>query len=44
MFTVLLVALVVGCLAAPWWGVDTSDARNESAHPAQGWYPATPQH
>ena len=40
MLAVLLLVLLTACVLAPWLGVDTSDARSESVHPAQGWYPA----
>ena len=40
MLTVLFVTLLVISIAAPLYGVDTSDARNESARPEQGWFPA----
>lgn len=42
MLAVLLVVLLVTCVAAPFFGVDTSDSRSEGAHPEQGWYPAAP--
>jgi type II secretory pathway pseudopilin PulG len=35
----LLVVLLLAAVLAPWLGTDTSDARSESAHPAQGWFP-----
>jgi hypothetical protein len=39
MLTVLFVALLVISVAAPFCGVDTSDARIESARPERGWFP-----
>ena len=36
----MLLALTVVAVLAPVLGSDTSDARAESAHPDQGWYPA----
>lgn len=36
--TILAIAAVAAL--APLFGTDTSDARAESAHPDQGWYPA----
>ena len=41
MLSVLFVVLLVTCVAAPFLGTDTSDARSESAHPRQGWFPAS---
>jgi len=41
LFTLFFVLLLM-CVVAPWLGVDTSDARSQSAHPVEGWYPATP--
>jgi hypothetical protein len=40
MLSVLFIALLTTCVVAPFLGTDTSDARSESAHPAQGWFPA----
>jgi hypothetical protein len=40
MLAVLFLALLATCLAAPFLGTDTSDARSETAHPNQGWFPA----
>lgn len=40
MLTLLFLVLLATCLLAPWFGADTSDARSESARPAQGWFPA----
>ena len=41
MALVLLIAVLAAVAAlAPLLGTDTSDARSESAHPDQGWYPA----
>jgi hypothetical protein len=39
MIAILVLALLGLCIAAPWLGTDTSDARSEGAHPAQGWFP-----
>jgi hypothetical protein len=39
MLAVLFAVLIVVCLAAPWFGTDTTDSRSESAHPDQGWFP-----
>jgi hypothetical protein len=41
MLVVLFIALVATCIAAPFFGADTSDARSEAAHPEQGWFPAS---
>jgi len=42
MLVVLLIVLFAACVAAPFFGADTTDSRSENARPAQGWYPATP--
>jgi hypothetical protein len=42
LFTLFIVLLLM-CVVAPLRGVDTSDARSESARPAEGWFAATPQ-
>jgi hypothetical protein len=39
MVAVLFAVLFLVCLAAPWFGTDTTDSRSETAHPEQGWYP-----
>lgn len=44
MLMALFVVLVLACLVAPWLGADTSDARNERAHPKQGWFPLVRDH
>jgi hypothetical protein len=36
----VLLAFVLVAVAAPFWGVDTSDARNLNARPEAGWWPA----
>jgi len=35
----LFVFLLIVCAVAPFLGTDTSDARSERAHPAEGWFP-----
>jgi hypothetical protein len=40
----LLGALLVICLLAPWLGTDTSDDRSEKAHPVAGWFPPLHSH
>ena len=41
MLAVLIIVLLATCVAAPFLGADTSDARSEDAHPKQGWFPAS---
>jgi hypothetical protein len=41
MLAVLFLVLLATCIAAPFFGTDTSDARSEAAHPEQGWFPAS---
>jgi hypothetical protein len=41
MLAILFLVLLVTCVAAPFLGADTSDARSEAAHPEQGWFPAS---
>jgi hypothetical protein len=41
MLIVLFIVLLATCVAAPFFGADTSDARSEAAHPKQGWFPAS---
>ncbi len=36
----VLLAVVLVALAAPFLGTDSSDARSERARPAEGWFPA----
>jgi hypothetical protein len=40
MLAVLFLVLLTTCIAAPFFGTDTSDARSEAARPEQGWFPA----
>lgn len=44
MLAMLMLLLLAVCVAAPWLGADSSDARSESAHPTQGWHPLLPDH
>ena len=44
MLAVFFILLLIACIAAPSLGVDTSDSRSESAHPAEGWFPALAPH
>ncbi len=44
MLAVFFILLLIACIAAPSLGVDTSDGRSESAHPAEGWFPALAPH
>jgi hypothetical protein len=44
MIAVLLLVLLLVCVAAPWLGTDTTDARSERARPAEGWFPALTRH
>lgn len=37
----LLLALVLLAVAAPFLGRDTSDARSDTARPNEGWFPAS---
>jgi len=41
-FLFLFLLLLAACVAAPWWGTDTSDDRSEAAHPQAGWFPPLP--
>lgn len=41
MLVALFIVLLTTCVAAPFLGSDTSDARSETAHPEQGWFPAS---
>ena len=41
MLAILFIVLLATCLAAPFLGTDTSDARSEAAHPKQGWFPTS---
>jgi hypothetical protein len=41
MLAILFLVLLATCMAAPFLGADTSDARSEDAHPKQGWFPAS---
>jgi hypothetical protein len=41
MLAILFIVLIGTCIAAPFLGADTSDARSEAAHPEQGWFPAS---
>jgi len=36
---ILMLVLLAICLLAPWYGVDTTDARSENARPEHGWFP-----
>jgi hypothetical protein len=41
---ILMIVLLALCLLAPWIGVDSSDARSESARPETGWFPPLSRH
>ena len=36
---ILMIVLLAISLLAPWFGVDTTDARSERARPENGWFP-----
>lgn len=41
MLLVLFIVLLATSIAAPFLGIDTSDAHSETAHPRNGWFPAS---
>jgi flagellar basal body-associated protein FliL len=44
MLMVLFIVLLLTCVLAPFFGVNSGDTRRENAHPKGGWFPPLMPH